>query len=159
MAVQEHRAVLEAVKASAESAGCFGPVSLHDALLICNADGSAEPAVYTLSIGDDGLWVALLMKDRWQSESIESDLMHSGDKLEELLDEELAELGYDPPPGVSTSYQHFRSEDLEFVFRSRVPVPEGASSDEASRVATALLLAYEACFRQLGDMDSDGDDD
>ena len=36
-----------------------------------------------------------MTKDRWLSESIEGDLEHTGDELEELFEEELVELNWD----------------------------------------------------------------
>ena len=37
----------------------------------------------------------MLTKDRWLSESIEAEVMHHGDSLEELIEEELIDLGLD----------------------------------------------------------------
>lgn len=139
----------------AQKAGVFDSVIYQGNELVCKAQGSAEEAFYRLVARGDGLYVMLDMKDRWQSESIESDLMHSGDSLEELLDEELAELDYD---GKVPGYQHFRDEQMRFVFQTKVPV-DGKSNEEAGKTASQFLLAYEACFRQLGDMDEDGGED
>lgn len=132
----------------AREAGVFGEVRVTPDGLECDAKASAEPATYRLALEDGALYVSLVMRDRWQSESIESDLMHSGDKLEELLEEELADLGYE---GETPTYQHFRSDDLLFTFRS--PVPQDAES------AAIWLLAYEQCFRNLGDMNAEADED
>ena len=45
-----------------------------------------------------------MTKDRWLSESIEGDLEHTGDELEELLEEELVELDWEGPfPPSATS--------------------------------------------------------
>ena len=49
-------------------------------------------AWYELSPTQGGCLLALMTKDRWLSESIEGDLEHTGDELEELLEEELVEL-------------------------------------------------------------------
>lgn len=145
---------IDHARARAVEAQVFESVVIEDGNLICKALNSAEEAFYRLLSRSDGLYVMLDMKDRWQSESIESDLMHSGDTLEELLEEELAELGYE---GQTPSYQHFRDDQMRFVFQSKVPV-EGKSKQEAGEIAAQFLLGYEACFRQLGDMDDDGDD-
>lgn len=147
--------IIERTEAAADRAGVFERVFVLDGVLVCKADGSAEDAFYKLRSTDEGLFVSLEMEDRWQSESIESELMHSGDPLEELLDEELAELGY---TGDQPTYQHFRDDHMMFVFQSKVPI-DGQSADEAARTAELFLLGYEACFRQLGDMDEDGGDD
>lgn len=142
---------IEHARTKAEEAGVFLSVKLEGGDLVCQALGSAEEAFYRLQPRSEGLFVVLDMKDRWQSESIESDLMHSGDSLEELFDEELAELGYE---GDTPTYQHFRNDEMRFVFQSPVPI-DGRSADEAGVIASQYLLGYEACFRQLGDMDED----
>lgn len=142
-------AMLDQVKARAVEAGVFGPVQIKNNMLVCAAANSAEPADYRVSPDGAAVWVELVTADRWLSESIETDLVHTGDKLNELLDEELAELGWEGQP---STFEHFRSDDMLFTFRSKVPDPT------PERVAT-WLLAYEACFRQLGDMDDSGEDD
>ena len=70
--------------------------------------------------------------------------MHTGDTMEDLLEEELVEMGQ--PAGSPVVIEHFRSDDLLFTFRT--PVPGDVD------VAAAWLLAYEACFRRLGDMEA-----
>lgn len=149
--------MLDSVAQAAERAGVFGNVARSGDRLECAAAASAEPASYRVDAAADGVWVSLVMEDRWQSESIESDLMHTGDKVEELLDEELAELGYDSKASPAPTYQHFRSEDMLFTFRSLVPLEDLDAEGAAQRV-TQWLLAYEACFRQLGDMDDSGEE-
>ncbi len=151
-------ALLGTVAAAAERAGVFGPVSVRDGMLVCEASGSAEPAFYRVELEGSSVWVSLVMEDRWQSESIESDLVHTGDKLEELLDEELAELGYNSGEVGAPTYQHFRSEDMLFTFRSEVPLA-GLDRDAAGERVMQWLRGYEACFRQLGDMDTSNDDE
>ena len=147
--------VISQAKASAEQAGVFEAVAIQDGVLTCKAQGSAEVAFYKLQAKGDALFVSLEMKDRWQSGSIESTLTHSGDPLEELLDEELAELGY---TGGQPSYQHLRDDHMMFVFQTKVPL-DGLTPEEAAKTAAQFLLGYEACFRQLGDMDEDGGED
>lgn len=132
----------------AREAGVFGDIRVTPEGLECDAKASAEPATFRLRTEDGALCVSLVMSDRWQSESIESDLMHSGDKLEELLEEELDDLGYE---GDAPAYQHYRSDDMLFTFRSKVP--------EDIDGATLWLLAYEQCFRNLGDMNAEADED
>ena len=100
------------------------------------------------------MWVSLVMADRWLSESIEADLMNTGDKLEELLDEELAEFGFE---GLNTASEHFRSEDMLFTFRTSIDVPAAGLASVAPE-ARGLLLAYEVCFSVLGNMSSDRDE-
>lgn len=146
--------LFRAVAHRAERAGVFGGVQITDQGLVCAACNSAEPADYRVFAEKGGIWVSLGMKDRWQSESIESELVHSGDKLNELIEDELDDLGVEDP---SVTFEHFRSPELEFVFRSRVPIDP--SDESAAEVVGTWLLAYEQCFRQLGDMDVSEEDD
>jgi hypothetical protein len=136
--------VLKDVAGRATRAAVFGPVEIKSGRLVCHAKDPAAPASYRVFQEKGGLWVSLVTADRWLSESIEADLMHTGDKLEDLLEEEFAELGR---PGERPRVEHFRSDDLLFTFRSEVP---GADAT----LAAVYLLAYEACFRRLGDMES-----
>ncbi len=121
--------------------------------LVCVAKDAAAPASYRL-FGEDGkVWVSLVMADRWLSESVESDLEHTGDKIEDLLEEELLEVG---APSARLVVEHFRSDDLLFTFRS--PLPVGPESPRSVEAAVKFLLAYEACFRNLGDMSAGSGD-
>lgn len=145
-------ALLTAVAARARAAGVFGAVQVEPGRLRCHALASAAPAEYRIGADGGRLYVSLVTSDRWLSESIESDLMHTGDDLRELIEEELVEQGYPHP---APPYQHYRDDDRLFTFRTPLPIdPRDAASDEAVRVAGQFLLAYEACFRRLGDMEA-----
>jgi hypothetical protein len=141
----------------ARDAGVFGTVELigtgQRAALQCAAGASAAPAFYRLFFEGQVLWVALVTADRWLSQSIEADLVHTGDKLEDLIEEELVDQGLE---GVRLRMEHFRSEEKLFTFRS--PVPARAGDPGAAVAAAKCLLAYEACFRNLGDMSAGQDD-
>jgi len=151
-----HDELIGTLEDAAAEAGVFESVVKNkDGTLVCEAQGSAEPAEYRVTVEDGSVWVSLVTENRWLSESIESVLMHTGDKLEELLEDEMVDLGSNGP---APTFQHFRSPDKLFTFRT----PVCAASDEYDR-ATAeavrfTLLGYEACFRQLGDMSEDEDD-
>lgn len=151
-------ATLQAVAALARKADVFASCEVQGHRLACAARGSAAPAEYRLDESEGAWWVSLVTADRWLSESIETDLLHTGDKLDELIDEELAELGY---AGPGCTFQHYRSDDKLFTFRTAVPVSPGAcevGGTRAADVCAFFLLAYEACFRGLGDMQGDGDE-
>lgn len=147
--------LFEAVALRAREAGVFASVRVEGERLVCVAK-EVEAAEYRLDWDDDAgtLWVSLVTPDRWLSGSIEGDLVHTGDKMDELVTDELVELGCDD---VVKAVEHFRSEDMLFTFRSKVPVA-GRSGDDAASVASVYLLAYEACFCQLGDMSGEGED-
>lgn len=143
--------LLHTVGDRAAASGVFGPVEVRSGVLVCRARDAAAPASYRLLSDRDRLWVALVMSDRWLSESIEADLMHTGDRIEDLIGEELVEQGL--PGRAPVAVEHFRSEDLLFTFRSPIPL-DGAALDgpDAPATAAAWVLAYEAAFRNLGDM-------
>lgn len=145
--------LVEKLKREAEAAGVFAQTRAAEGRLECRADGPEPDAFYRVELDGGKVWVSLVMKDRWLSESIEADLMHTGDKLEELLEEELVELGYNGP---TPTYEHFRSEAMEFTFRTALPV--GLDDASATETARTFLLGYEATFRQLGDMGGEGED-
>ena len=153
----ELAALFDKLADAARSAGVFGEVGVEDGRLVCQADGSAEPAAYRVELDGGKVWVSLVMADRWQSESIEAELVHTGDKLDELLEEEMVEQGYEGP---RPTFEHFRSDDMLFTFRTPMPfAPELAGEPASIETARAMLLGYEACFRQLGDMDADNAED
>jgi hypothetical protein len=157
------RVLLDTVAVRARDAKVFGNVRVESGpawqggcALVCDAANSAAPAEYRLFLDDGELWVSLVTADRWLSQSIEADLVHTGDKIEELIEEELVELDY---PGKALTTEHFRSVDKLFTFRSALPIdaakPEASSAVE---FAARALLAYEACFRRLGDIDAGGEE-
>jgi hypothetical protein len=144
--------LLKNVAQRAADAGVFGTVATTPTRVECAARAAAAPAWFRLDALGNDLWVSLVTPDRYLSQSIELDLVHTGDKLEDLLEEELVDLGFeDLGSGAGTlRFEHFRSDDKLFTFRSKLPVDP--ASPKASEVAATCLLAYEACFRRLGDM-------
>lgn len=149
MTDQTQNTTLAALADRAKEFGVFASAAVEGDRLVCAArDVGAE---YRVDVASDGvLWVSLVTPDRWLSESIETELLHTGDKIEELIEDELVDLGYDGGP---LKVEHFRSEDLLFTFRS--PTPAGGDA----ALTMTCLLAYEACFRQLGDMAGEDDED
>jgi len=138
--------LLERVADRLRETEVFLDAYVREGVLICPAKGAAAEASYRAFVDGGRVWVSLVMADRWLSESIEADLMHTGDKLEELLAEELAE--QELPDSVEV-IEHFRSDDLLFTFRT--PIGE-AGSPPGADVIERWLLAYESCFQNLGDM-------
>src|SRR5688572_23450267 len=153
---------LEAVRAGADAAGVFAPSRIEPDVggthrLVCPARASAAPAEYRVQFDAGRIWVSLVTPDRWLSQSIEADLVHTGDKIEELIDEELAEHGFDAggERAGPLKCEHFRDQGRLFTFRSPLPIgPADLASPAAADRARRALLAYEACFRRLGDMEA-----
>ncbi len=149
-----HDELIAKLRDAADEAGVFESIEVNGDTLVCHADGSAEPAEYRVLTDGGRLWVSLVTEDRWLSESIEAELMHTGDKLEELLEEEMVDLGYEGP---MPTFEHFRSPEKLFTFRSPVcDASDAFAADDCER-ARLYLLGYEACFRQLGDMSESED--
>ncbi len=146
------QSLYEEVGDLAREAHTFAKVRRTDEFLVCKPNHSEHDAVYRVTVNDDhtGVWVGLYTPDRWLSESIETDLVHADDTIEEILEEELVERGFDG----KLSVEHYRNREKEYVFRSSIALPKGEKMDgEAmvSRVSRALL-AYQAVFGQLGDL-------
>lgn len=152
MICDECQALYEEVGDRAREAKVFAKVRRTDDALRCRAKHVDPDAFYRVEVdlpSHKRIFIGLYTADRWLSESIEADLVHTGDKMEELLEEELVEQGFEAPLPI----EHYRDEDKYFVFRSAIDV-EPSEIDHESTVERVeqVLLAYEACFRELGDM-------
>lgn len=146
--------IIETIIADAKAANVFGSIETQGSTITLEAWGAAEPACYRVYLDGPEPIIELATKDRWLSESIEAELVESGDKLDELIEDELVDLGYPEDSGV-VKFEHYRSDDMEFVFRSRV-IP--AAGQDIAQACKIWLLGYEQCFRQLGDMDESEED-
>src|SRR5262245_24514476 len=109
------RRVLDGAAERARAAAVFSSIHVLPTRLEAEARASASPALFRLDFDGARFWVSLVTSDRYLSQSIELDLVNTGDKLEDLLEEELVELGYDAG---TLPFEHFRSEDKLFTFRS-----------------------------------------
>lgn len=143
---------LSKIATAATASGHFASVTTKDNSVVCNATASAAPSTYRVQVAGEEIIVGLYMADRWLSHSIEADLLNTGDKLEDLISEELAELGYkEQHPGESVRpCEHFRNDDRLFTFQTKIPV--SLKAPDAAERATLWLLAYEDAFARLGDM-------
>ena len=124
--------------------------------LRCDAADCESEAYYLALLADTGVDVGFYTPDRWLSGSIEGDLVHTGDKIEDLLEEELVEQGLDADPA-GLKMLHYRDDAKRFVFRSVFSTP-GDAVEAADRLSR-IMLAYDACFRELGDMVPEEDDE
>lgn len=147
--------MLDTLAQRATDADLFESVEVEAGFLKAHARVVESPCWYQvgpLETVDDTshLWVGMYTPDRWLSGSIEADVLHMGDKYEDLLEEELIDQGYN----ARFDMQHFRDDDKVFVFRSAVPMATEQKLDDPDLLDRVLqtLLAYEACFRELGDM-------
>ena len=141
------------VRAGAIKSNNFGEIVVDDRGVVCFAPNSAEPAWYRVFVDQDAIWISLETEDRWLSGSIEGDLVNTGDKLDELIEEEVVDLGH---VDAQVSFDHFRSEDMLYVFRSKLSTP--INDPQSAEHALIWLLGYEVVFRDLGDMDVSEED-
>ena len=152
MICDDCQALYEEVGDLAREGRRFEKVRRTDDALRCRAKGVESEAYYMAEVADshDVVWVGLYTPDRWLSESIEADLMHQGDKIEELLEDELYDQGFEARLPV----EHFRDERKRYVFRSPVFLPKGEKLDGEGMIDRVhkVLMAYDATFSQLGDM-------
>lgn len=147
----DQAALLKAVETRARAAKVFGTTAIKDDMLVCAAANSAAPAEYRLFIEAGRWWLALVTPDRWLSESVESGMLEGRDKIEELIEEELVELGLEQKV---EKVEHFRSPPPQKLYTFRYKVPAPLPGQTAADVTATYLLATEAAFRLLGDMDA-----
>lgn len=140
--------IINAVRIRAEASERFAETKLLGTTLQCRAKEIEVEAWYSVEFSENSVYVVLATPDRWLSESIEADLMHTGDSLEELIEEELIDLGVATGEAKVAPVEHFRSDDFLYTFRSQVV-------DENEETISRWLLAYEAAFFELGDMGGD----
>ena len=151
--------LLEAVGKRAHNALAFASVKAMPDRLTCACKASPEPAEFRVDVQDGQVAVSLVTPHRYLSQSIEQDLVHQGDKIDDLLKDELVDQDYRGP---ALRVEHFRSPppDKLFTFRSLLGIdPAAADTPDAIDRATKALLAYEACFSPLGDLSAGADDD
>ena len=135
-------------------ADVFASVDESDSSIRCRARDVEAEAHYVLTRSPEGaLTIRFETPDRWLSESIEADLYHSSDSLEELLEESLDELEWPVDAIPVTKFRHYRSDDLRYVFENAIPNRNDELED-----ALTWILAYEATFHELGDVAGEEED-
>jgi hypothetical protein len=146
---------LENIADRLRESNAFATVVSDGACIRCRARDVESDAYYVFAVSDTRPSVRFETPDRGLSESVEAELYHSSDSLEELLEESLDELEWPIDRVPVTTFRHFRSDDFLYTFENDVPVGEG-DPDEA---AVTWMLAYEATFRELGDVAGETDED
>jgi len=137
----EVRQTLDAVASRARGCGRFSSVEADPAGVAARPGDPEIDAAFRVDWNGVGFEVSLKTPDRWLSQSVEATLMNTGDDLEDLIDEELVELGCDDGP---LPVKHFRDDLKQYVFVSPVP-------GDAAETLLACLCAYERAFSGLGD--------
>ena len=113
---------------------------------------------YRIEIDEGRYWVAWMTPDRYLSQSIEAELVYTGDDLDDMIDEELTD-----QPGWTLdsrldAMEHFRTAEKLFTFRSRTPIEVGHEPGDAAACLVAAMSAYHEALTQLGDLKEDEDD-
>ncbi|MFG0293577.1 MAG: hypothetical protein ACIAQF_13080 [Phycisphaerales bacterium JB065] len=159
----ELEAIIEAVVSELESAGVFesvrkaGDDEPEQVLIVATAKDTPEPVYYRLELAGDQIAVGWYSPDRYLSQSIETDILWTGDDLDDLIDEELVDLGWDR--GRLRPLKHFRNDEMLFTFVSATPIVAQSVTQNDAEDLARVMLAYEIAFRELGDMAGDEDED
>lgn len=144
--------MLQAAETLLRGTGQFESITLTAHTVEC-VDTVQPDAAFRIAYEDGKLWAAWVSPNRYLSQSIEADVKWTGDDIDELIDEEVEGLGW---TGKKIGrFQHFRSEDKLYTFRSELPIDPAAASESAAKDAVLFLMAYQAAFRNLGDMKPD----
>lgn len=159
----ELETVIEAVVNELESAGVFecvrkaGDEEPEQVLIVATAKDTPEPVYYRLERAGDQIAVGWYSPDRYLSQSIETDILWTGDDLDDLIDEELVDLGWNR--GRLNPLKHFRNDEMLFTFVSETPIEANTVTENDAKDLARVMLAYEIAFRELGDMAGDEDED
>jgi len=146
-------AIFDSANQPLTEAQAFASVTRTDTGIRCDALHVEEECYYAAHVGPDGrVLVGWYSPDRWISGSIEGDLVHTGDKIDELLEEELVDQGL----SIKLPLEHYRNDDKVFVFHGKIDLPKDTA--QASAMLVKVLLAFQACFVELGDMAPDEED-
>ncbi|MEM8835628.1 MAG: hypothetical protein AAGD00_07395 [Planctomycetota bacterium] len=143
-------AALSSAATHAEASSVFESVRADESSLVCRAKEAPSPVDYRIELEGDRLWASWTTEDRYLSQSIEADLMWTKDDLADMIDEELVDLGWSG--GQLGPMEHFRDQRMLYVFRQALPVEPGALGEHDGKRLAACVLAFDAVFRERGDM-------
>lgn len=145
--------VFDAALTPLAKSGDFAKVARTESGIRCDALHVEEDCYYAAHTDADGtVRVGWYSPDRWLSGSIEGDLVHTGDKIDELLEEELIDQGVSQ----KIKLDHYRDQDKVFVFHGKLEMP--SDSALATTLIVNVLCALQACFIELGDMNPGEDE-
>lgn len=167
--VTDFSQLIDALVGKAEELDIFDGVEAQADRVLCFADGPESPAWYMIRFDhfvgggayDDGeeqkpsVTLSWNSKDRYLSQSIESDLVYTGDDLDDMLDEELVDLGWSR--GRLDPFKHYRDEEETFVFVFRIPIEQSKLRMQDADDLLKCLQAADLVFSELGDMAEDED--
>lgn len=124
---------------------------------IAHATDTPEDAHFCVEVDSEGIWLTWASTDRYLSQSIEADLMFTGDDLDDMIDEEMVDAGWDL--GKLSPSTHYRDDHMRFVFRCKAPIkPDAIDAQSHAEPFANGLAGFATAFAELGDM-SEGDED
>ncbi len=156
-AVHDRISLLDAVAQHAREHDGFAAVEVDGPVVVAHAKDTPSPVYYRLELADADVHVSWNTPDRYLSQSIEADLLWTGDDLDDLIDEELVDLGWNR--GRLDKLSHYRNDEMLFTFRSKLPLAAADLSQRDAEDLARCLMAYEIAFRELGDMQEDDEDE
>ncbi len=137
--------LLDEVARLAGDSRAFASAERRGGVVHCVA-ATTPDAAYEVVCENGIVFVSWVSADRYLSQSIEADLMWTGDDLKELIEEELSDVGCAAQP--FGRVEHFRDAQKRFTFRSAIAAPGGADA----ALIVKCLVAYAKAFAELGDM-------
>ena len=162
--------LLNAIASKAEALDIFDGIETTEDRVLCYADGPESPAWYAIRVNHvlaagafnedeetaPSVTLSWNSKDRYLSGSIEGDLVYTGDDLDDMLDEELVDLGWSR--GRLDPFKHYRDEEETFVFVFALPLKQDKLSERDADDLVKCLQAADLVFSELGDMAEDDED-
>lgn len=162
--------LIDAIAQKADALDLFDGVEVQEDRVLCFADGPESPAWYAIRFNhfvggaaydeeseqQPSVTLSWNSKDRYLSQSIESDLVYTGDDLDDMLDEELVDLGW--TRGRFDPFKHYRDEEETFVFIFRIPLEQRKLKVSDADDLLKCLQAADLVFSELGDMAEDDED-
>ncbi len=147
------RAALTAAALSLRAMGAFGAVELRPPGLWARARDAEAEAWYRIEIAGENLTACWCTPDRYLSQSIEAELTWTHDDLDDMLDEELDDVGWNC--GKLTPLKHYRDDEQLFVFRAELPIDRNELNAGHGEALAKCLLGFNQVFQELGDMQGD----
>lgn len=138
---------------AARASGAFERVVLLASGGVEGMDRVQPEASFRVALEDGALWVSWVSPNRYLSQSIEAEVKWTGDDINELVAEEVEAQGWEGP--AAGDFEHFRSEDKLFTFRSKLPLDPARAGAADAAAGLKFMLAYQGALRNLGDMKED----
>ena len=152
------QALLTRIAERALAHDVFDSAEVKGSMVYAHATDSPEEAFYRVEIDEEGVFVSWASEDRYISQSIEAELMWTGDDLDDMIDEGAQDAGW--TLGRMEPLKHYRDEGMHFVYRSKTPIaPADADAGAHADQLVAAMAGYAEAMAEFGDMKPESDDD